>query len=119
MPSLLDNPVDRVRKHRNAVKERGGAVIGGFTLAPGDDATMWKRLLMDHGGPKAAFVYLLRQEAGRGAADLSDAQLLAMLATRLRRAGEDQSEPAAKGGTKARAVRPKPSSDANSPDKSS
>jgi hypothetical protein len=108
MPSVLDDPTERVRRHREKAKKAGGAVIGGLTLQPGDDAKMWNRLVLDHGGPKPALVYLLRQEMGRGTEGLSDAELLAMLASRLRQAGSEPPAPAPAKKTGRKSIRPEP-----------
>lgn len=106
MAGPLDTSTDRTREYRKRQREHGGAQIG-VVLQPGDDAKMWNRLSLDHGGPKGALVYLLRQEAGRGTAELTDAQLLAMLASRLRQAGGDT--PPKK--TARKSIRPQPNSD--------
>lgn len=109
MASLLDNPTDRVRKHRRKTVENGGATIS-VTLKPGDEAKVWHRIVLDQGGPTPALRYLLRQEAGRDARALSNDELVQMLAGRLRAAEKRQ------GGDDG-VVRPGPVSDGKTPKK--
>lgn len=107
MPSATDNPVDRVRKFRAKTIEHGGAAIS-VMLKPGDEAVMWKRLVLDQGGPTPALRYLLRLAMERADAPLSNAELVNLVAARLR---EPDPLPAT--------VRPKPEKPAKTPKKSS
>lgn len=120
MPSATDNPVDRVRKFRAKTIEHGGASLS-VMLKPGDDATMWKRLVFEHGGPTPALRYLLRLAMDRADRAPTDHELMQMLAARLR-AGELASAVlAGRIGQESpnEAVRPKPKKTGKTPTKSS
>lgn len=82
MASAKDNSTERSRKWR-AKKLAQGARPVSFTLLPGDGDALdvWHRLELDHGGPKAVVLHLLKLAAGE--TRLSNQELAALVLARM------------------------------------